>query len=428
MRSRSSPSLSRSPRFERRRSSRPSCPITTWRRSGRRRRSEAGVRHERHAALARDERSVLVRLPDARGTAVLHRRSDEEDQGAALRSREDGRHAHLDHPHPVRRAAPAVLDRAVREERHRLRVRRAGAGRREHRDAAEAGAPPSRSAAAPATKSPAAARRRRAIRSSGPASGGRRGAPAARRATARSHFEYDLATARLTLLEDYKEEPRPPRWAAMSPDEKTIVFARNHNLFMMDADNYAKALKKADDPTIVEAQLTTDGVEHYSYGRTAREILQPARAGATAATATAARRRATRSRSSRTNERDGRPRTRACRPINIIWSRDSNKFALVRRDSRKVKDLWVINALATPRPTLETYRYAMPGKRTFLSRKSTSSIGPPNSASRQGRPLRRSDGVRSPRCRSATTSSAIRGGRLRRSGSATPPASSISPA
>ena len=48
--------------------------------------------------------------------------------------------------------------------------------------------------------------------------------------------------------------------------------------------------------------------------------------------------------------------------ITLIWSRDSNKFALVRRDSRKVADLWVINALAQPRPTLETYRYSMPGE------------------------------------------------------------------
>ena len=29
---------------------------------------------------------------------------------------------------------------------------------------------------------------------------------------------------------------------------------------------------------------------------------------------------------------------------------------------RKVKDLWVINTLSNPRPTLETYRYAMPGE------------------------------------------------------------------
>ena len=34
----------------------------------------------------------------------------------------------------------------------------------------------------------------------------------------------------------------------------------------------------------------------------------------------------------------------------------------MRRDARKVADLWVINALAQPRPTLETYRYAMPGE------------------------------------------------------------------
>ena len=34
---------------------------------------------------------------------------------------------------------------------------------------------------------------------------------------------------------------------------------------------------------------------------------------------------------------------------------------MVRRDSRKVQKLWVINALANPRPTLETYAYAMPG-------------------------------------------------------------------
>src|SRR5204862_697280 len=47
---------------------------------------------------------------------------------------------------------------------------------------------------------------------------------------------------------------------------------------------------------------------------------------------------------------------------NIIWSRDSRKCSGVRRDQRKVGDLWVIDALASPRPKLETYRYAMPGE------------------------------------------------------------------
>ena len=35
---------------------------------------------------------------------------------------------------------------------------------------------------------------------------------------------------------------------------------------------------------------------------------------------------------------------------------------MVRSDQRKVKDLWVINSLSEPRPTLETYKYEMPGE------------------------------------------------------------------
>ncbi len=46
----------------------------------------------------------------------------------------------------------------------------------------------------------------------------------------------------------------------------------------------------------------------------------------------------------------------------IHWSKDSKKFSLIRRDERKVGDLWVIHTLENPRPTLETYKYAMPGE------------------------------------------------------------------
>ena len=172
------------------------------------------------------------------------------------------------------------------------------------------------------------------------------------------HFEYDLASARLTLLDNDPHDARPPRWASFSPDGKTVVFARKENLFMMDADNFAKAVKKADDPTIVEAQLTKDGEEHYSYGRTAREIQnqreqeqqqqqqqQDEEGG-----------------QQQDEERDMTDPTGRMPAVNLVWSRDSNKFALIRRDSRKVSDLFVINALAQPRPTLETYRYAMPGE------------------------------------------------------------------
>ncbi|MFD2144441.1 hypothetical protein [Mucilaginibacter antarcticus] len=36
---------------------------------------------------------------------------------------------------------------------------------------------------------------------------------------------------------------------------------------------------------------------------------------------------------------------------------------LQRTDERKVKDLWVINSIAEPRPTLETYKYHLPGEK-----------------------------------------------------------------
>jgi dipeptidyl aminopeptidase/acylaminoacyl peptidase len=171
------------------------------------------------------------------------------------------------------------------------------------------------------------------------------------------HFEYELATARLTLLDDDPHEARPPRWASFSPDGKTVVFARKNNLFMMDAENFTKAVTKADDASIVETQLTTDGEEHYGYGRTAREIQNQ-------------REQEQQQRQQQQDEdglqeeeeRDMTDPTGRMPAINLIWSRDSNKFALIRRDARKVADLWVINALAQPRPTLESYRYAMPGE------------------------------------------------------------------
>ena len=46
----------------------------------------------------------------------------------------------------------------------------------------------------------------------------------------------------------------------------------------------------------------------------------------------------------------------------MSWSQDNRKFSVNRTDQRKVADLWVINSLANPRPTLETYKYAMPGE------------------------------------------------------------------
>ncbi len=178
-------------------------------------------------------------------------------------------------------------------------------------------------------------------------------APPARDQNKRTlYFEYDLATGKLVLPPDYRPEPKKPLWASMSPDEKTIVFARKNDLYMMDAASYALALKKPDDPGIKEIQLTKDGVDGFSYARhmSGTELQRLTQ---------------------RTEEEGGgrrdpppviRDKTGRVPPVIIHWSKDSKKIALIRRDERKVADLWVIHTLENPRPTLETYKYAMPGE------------------------------------------------------------------
>jgi dipeptidyl aminopeptidase/acylaminoacyl peptidase len=173
--------------------------------------------------------------------------------------------------------------------------------------------------------------------------GGGRYAPAPPRDQKQLTFEYELATGKLTLME---ERPlRKPAWASVSPDGQTIVFARNNNLYLMDAANYAKAMKDANDKSIVETQVTTDGVEDFAYGGRGAGGGQDQQDQ---------------------QENTGGEQTEQARnqrrAVNIAWARDSKKFSLVRRDQRKLGKLWVINALANPRPTLETYAYSMPGE------------------------------------------------------------------
>ncbi|QCR25078.1 DPP IV N-terminal domain-containing protein [Pontibacter sp. SGAir0037] len=147
-------------------------------------------------------------------------------------------------------------------------------------------------------------------------------------------FRYNLQTEQLEELKDYEKPKAKPRWASVSPDQSMVVFARNFNLYWMDKANYEKALKNDKDTTIVEHQLTKDGVEFYSYGDSRGE----------------------------TNvEREKNKKDR--KPAQILWSPDSKHFAMIRTDERQVKDLWVIHHTAQGRPALETYKYHMPGEK-----------------------------------------------------------------
>src|SRR6056297_2098002 len=154
------------------------------------------------------------------------------------------------------------------------------------------------------------------------------------------HLEYNLQTDELYEIEDWEEEKEDPEWASISPNGEYIVFARDYNLYWMDKENYEKAKQEEEDEkdsTIVEHQLTTDGEQYYAFGGgyTAKDNDDEEKIK---------------------EEQEKRRRAR------IIWSQDSKKFALVRRDERDVKSLWVIDVLAKPRPELETYKYTMPGE------------------------------------------------------------------
>src|SRR5712664_1485742 len=155
------------------------------------------------------------------------------------------------------------------------------------------------------------------------------------------YFEYDIATGKVTRLDNFEAPKKKPMWAAVSLDGKTVVFARGFNLYQMDGENYAKALKKAGDASLVETQVTTDGVEKYSYAR----VLLPEQEEQL-------------KRENKGDTNKAGPRTPA---VTIHWSKDSKKFALEREDNRKVGDYWVIHSLTNPRPILEARSYPLPG-------------------------------------------------------------------
>lgn len=153
------------------------------------------------------------------------------------------------------------------------------------------------------------------------------------------YFEYNINSGELVTLSELKRPKRTPRWASISPDGQTILFTRNYNLYHMDRPNYEKALVNEDDSTIKETQITKDGIEFFSYG--SEGFLS----------------------GGGENNVDKEKNRNKRKPVFAYWSPDSKHFTVVRNDARKVKELWVINSVSDPRPTIETYKYWMPGEK-----------------------------------------------------------------
>jgi dipeptidyl aminopeptidase/acylaminoacyl peptidase len=129
-------------------------------------------------------------------------------------------------------------------------------------------------------------------------------------------FLFDMTNQKLEMKDTVKDK-KDPTWPTYSPDSVWIAYSKNHNLFLM----------KTKDKDSIEIQLTTDGERYYSFARNSEDTTK-------------------------------NKKTRAA----AEWFKNSKKLFVERQDERKVKDLFVIDVLAQPRPKLETYRYSMPGE------------------------------------------------------------------
>ncbi|MDQ6611754.1 MAG: DPP IV N-terminal domain-containing protein, partial [Gemmatimonadota bacterium] len=131
-------------------------------------------------------------------------------------------------------------------------------------------------------------------------------------------------------------------YKSFSPDSTAFTFARNHNLYVVEVGK----------PDTV--QVTTGGVEDWSFGgkdTTENRRQQDALNGVTGVDSSLV----TRADSlAFKNEMRVRP--------NVTWSPDSKAFSIQRQDMRKVRELYLVNVLAEPRPVLLHYKYAMPGE------------------------------------------------------------------
>ena len=161
------------------------------------------------------------------------------------------------------------------------------------------------------------------------------------------HFEYDVPTRTLRLLEPYEAPDNHPGWATMSPDSAWVVYSKQCNLYAMDAGEYAKVLDArrgksgavADSAdaklSLTETQLTTDGEKWYCYGSYGR---------------------------GKTDDETAKNWDKR-HFAGVLWSHDSRYFGLTRQDRRKVGELWVIHSVDNKRPQLETYKYDLPGEK-----------------------------------------------------------------
>ncbi len=119
-----------------------------------------------------------------------------------------------------------------------------------------------------------------------------------------------------------------------SPDKKKYAYLYKYNLYLAEEGQ----------PEEKAIRLSTDGVEDYTFASGF------AGAGLGKGGGGLGKMGDTSGGSDR--------KTRA----NVTWSANSKAFSITRSDSRGIKELYLVDSIATPRPKLEQYKYAMPGE------------------------------------------------------------------
>lgn len=130
-------------------------------------------------------------------------------------------------------------------------------------------------------------------------------------------YHFDINSKLITKGDSTEKADKRNNWATYSPDSTYITYAKNYDLYMM----------RADDPDSTEILLADDGERWFSYGFDRGDTTKDKRYRAAAR-----------------------------------WFKDESKIYVSRSDSRKVKELFVIDDLSNPRPEVEIYKYAMPGE------------------------------------------------------------------
>jgi dipeptidyl-peptidase 4 len=131
-----------------------------------------------------------------------------------------------------------------------------------------------------------------------------------------------------------KEDFSKDGYKSYSPDRKRYAFVSKFNLYLAEEGKEAEAV-----------QLSTDGEEDYTFAGGFGTGFGGGGGG----------RRTT-------TDKDKMPPADRKTRANVTWTSDSKYFYANRTDTRGIQELFLVDSLSMPRPTLEKYSYPMPGE------------------------------------------------------------------